>query len=290
VTNEGLDLAWAGCGMNLRVGKYFVCIFWLGAVILQPAHFCAAEEDVASIIRRSAEVNKRDWAAAPDFNNYERDRNKKGDKTYDVTMLYGSPYSRLIAVNGKPLSPSEQKEEQEKYDKAVKERQDESPSEKSKRIADYEADRKRDNNMMDQLTTAFNFRLVGQHHLYRHEVYVLKATPRPGYKPPNRDCEVLTGMEGTLWIDKKSFQWVKVEAHVIHPVRIEGFLAEVEPGTRFEVEKQPVAGDIWLTSHFSMRANARVLFVFSHTGEEDDSFFNYKRRGNDAYSSNLEMH
>jgi len=30
-------------------------------------------------------------------------------------------------------------------------------------------------------------------------------------------------MEGKLWIDEKTFQWVKVEATVIRPVSIEGF-------------------------------------------------------------------
>jgi hypothetical protein len=89
------------------------------------------------------------------------------------------------------------------------------------------------------MTIAFDFHLVGKRTLGGHQVFVLKATPRKDYKPPNRDCEALTGMEGTLWIDQKTFQWVKVEAHVIHPVRIEGFVAEVEPGTRFEVEKGP---------------------------------------------------
>jgi hypothetical protein len=80
-----------------------------------------------------------------------------------------------------------------------------------------------------------------------------------------------------MWIDQKTFQWVKVEAHVIHPVRIEGFLAEVEPGTRFEVEQRPVAGDIWLASHYSLRANAKVLLLFPHRGQEDDSYFNYHK-------------
>lgn len=50
-------------------------------------------------------------------------------------------------------------------------------------------------------------------------------------------------------------------AHVIHPVTIEGFLAQVQPGTRFEVEKAPVEGDIWLVTHYSMRASAKILFI-----------------------------
>jgi hypothetical protein len=246
------------------------------AILLCP-YFANGQENVASIIQHSAEANERDWAAVPEFDNSERDRTKDGDKTYSVTMLEGSPYERLIAVNGKNLSGAKEKEEQQKYEKAVAERHHESADQRSRRIAKYQADRKRDHTLIQQMISAFDYRLVGKRKLDGFRVYVLKATPRRGYKPIDRDSEVLTGMEGTMWIDQKTFQWVKVEAHVIHPVRIEGFLAEVEPGTRFEVEKRPVAGDIWLASHYSMRANAKVLLLFPHRDQEDDSYFNYHK-------------
>ena len=252
-------------------------ILFIFGVLLLWTHFTAARDDAAGIIRQSTEANKRDWAAAPDFDNFERDRTKAGDKTYAVTMLDGSPYERLIAVNGHDLSAAKQQEEQKKYQDAVAERQHESPDKRAERIAKYQADRKRDHTMLEQMTIAFDFHLVGKRTLSGHKVYVLKATPRKGYKPPDRDSQVLTGMEGTLWIDQKAFQWVKVEAHVTHPVRIEGFIAEVEPGTSFEVEKRPVTGDIWLASHYSMKANARIMFLIPHKGAEDDTFFNYHR-------------
>jgi hypothetical protein len=252
-------------------------ISWImGAMLLCPS-VSYAQVDVPTIIQRSSQANDRDWAAVPEFDNTERDHTKDGDKTYSVTMLYGSPYERVIAVNGQKLDPAKQKEEQEKYDKTVSERQHESADKRSERIAKYEADRKRDHTLIQQMTAAFDFHLAGKRRMNGFNVYVLKATPRKGYKPVDRDSEVLTGMEGTLWIDQKTFQWVKVEAHVIHPVRIEGFLAEVEPGTRFEVEKRPVTGNIWMASHYSMRSNAKVMLLFPHTGQEDDSYFNYHR-------------
>jgi len=244
--------------------------------------YLSAQEDAASIVKKSSEANDRDWAAAPQFDNSERDIDKNGDRTYESTMLFGSPYQRLIAINGRDLSPAKQKEEQKKYEDTVKERQHESPGKRSQRIARYEAERKRDYTLIQQMVVAFDFSLVGEDTLMDHPVYVLKATPRAGYRPPNRDSAVLTGMEGTLWIDRDTYQWVKVQARVVHPVRIEGFLAEVEPGTQFEIEKAPVSGDIWLTKHFSMKSNARVLLLFPHHGQEDDSFFNYHKAAKDS--------
>ena len=260
----------------------FINILGIMAATLLWFASAAAQEDVATIIRRSSEANNRDWAAVPEFHNYERDRNKDGDKTYAVTMLYGSPYERLIEVNGHPLPAAKQKQEQEKYDRAVAERQRESPEKRSQRIAKYQTERKRDQTLIEQMTTAFDFGLAGKRVLNGHRVYVLKAIPRKGYNPPDRDSEVLTGMQGTLWIDQQTFQWVKVEAHVIHRVRIEGFLAQVEPGTRFEVEKRPVTNDIWLASHFSMKSNAKVMLLFPHRGEEDDLYFHYQKADNTA--------
>ena len=84
-------------------------------------------------------------------------------------------------------------------------------------------------------------------------------------------------MQGKLWIDKATFQWVKVEASVIHPVSIQGFLARVEPGTRFEWEKGPVAGGVWLPKHFSVRSKAEILSFIRHKTHEDETYFNYQK-------------
>lgn len=248
-------------------------------MLLLAIQLASAQDNVGNIIRQSTEANTRDWEESPKFDNSEHDHTKDGDKTYAVTMLDGSPYQRLIAVNGHSLSTSEQQEEQKKYEKAVSQRRHESPEERSRRIAKYHAERQRDYTMFQQMATAFVFRLVGQSKLNGHTVFVLKASPRQGYKPPNRDSQVLSGMEGTLWVDEKTFQWVKVEAHVIHPVRIEGFIAEVEPGTRFEVEKRPVTSNLWLISHYSMKSIARIMLLIPHRGAEDDTFFNYHKAG-----------
>ena len=79
-------------------------------------------------------------------------------------------------------------------------------------------------------------------------------------------------MAGTLWIDTKTLQWVKVEAHVVRPVAIEGFLARVERGTYFELEKAPLSDGTWQFEHFAMRARAKVLFLFNHRSAVDETY------------------
>lgn len=229
-----------------------------------------------TIIQRSVQAIQKDWQALPQYDKFERDLDNHGSKTYQILMILGSPYRRLVKVNGAPLSPDDQKKEQDKLNRAVEDRCQESPSDRQHRIADYRKSRERDHQMMAQLTQAFNFQLEGSRTVNGRTTWVLQATPKPGYQPPNLETRALTGMRGKLWIDKATYQWVKVEAWVVHPVSIEGFLATVEPGTRFELTKAPAAQGLWFPTHFSERAKAEVLSFIGHNSRDDETYFDYE--------------
>jgi hypothetical protein len=193
-------------------------------------------------------------------------------------MMEGSPYQRLLLVNGKPLSPDDQSREDRKLQETLAARRAESRAERESRIAKYQSDRKRDHLMMQQLTIAFNFKLVNESRMGSYDVYYLHATPRKGYRPPNMETQALTGMKGELWIEKNTFQWVKVKASVIRPVSIGGILANVEPGTYFQLEKAPVAEGIWLPKHFIMKSRSKILFVLNHSTQADETYFDYQTK------------
>jgi hypothetical protein len=252
---------------------------WAGIVLAAGIWVATAGNDVRTIVQQSVAANDRDWAALPQFNHYERDGIGKRSRTYQVLMIAGSPYKQLVERGGKPISPAEQAAEKSKLERAIAERRAESPEARAARIGEYHEQRRQEHVMIQQLSAAFYFRMAGQGRLAGREVYVLEATPKPGYRPPNRDSKVLTGMHGKLWIDAHTFQWVRVEAEVIHPVSMAGFLARVEPGTRFELEYAPVADGIWEPVHYAMQLRARVLLMFGRRGREEESYFKYQKAG-----------
>ena len=71
---------------------------------------------------------------------------------------------------------------------------------------------------MLEMIRAFQFHLAGTETVDGRQCYRVEATPNPAYVPVNRDTKVLTGMQGTLWIDSSQYQWVKVTARVFRPV------------------------------------------------------------------------
>lgn len=249
----------------------------IAGIFLGSAPTFGQQPNAQAIIEKSVAVNAADFKAAVNFNWVETDKTGRSSKKSVVTMIEGTPYYRLIAMNGKPLSKSQETQEEKKQQQVIAQRRAETTEQRRDRIEKFKKERRRDNAMMEELTKAFNFTLLGQRTVRGYPAYALRAMPRPGYKPPSMELQVLTGMQGELWIDQKNFHWVKVTAQVIHPVSIEGFLAEVEPGTRFELDNMPVGdGSTWEASHFSMRSNARVFHLLPRESNEDDTYTEYK--------------
>lgn len=236
------------------------------------------EIPAAEIVRRSVEANQRDWKQLPDYDYYVHEHEGGRTRTYLSRMVLGSRYNQLIAIDEKPLSSQEAASEKERFEKELNAREHEGPTERQQRIRKYQKEIERNRFFIAQLGDAFDFVLSGTGTVAGHEVYVLTARPRRGYHPPNIQARALTGMQGTLWVDSKDFHWVKVRAEVVHAVSIEGFLARVEPGTRFELEQAPTAEGLWLPSRFMMETHAKVLFVFSHNEREEEIYSDYQKR------------
>jgi hypothetical protein len=236
-------------------------------------------------LKRSVAATQHDWNEAPNFVFTERDVEQKLDshgrvkssivKTYEVSMIDGSQYNRVIAINDKPLSAEQAKAEQAKMDAERQRRLQQSRSERAKRVAKYQKERSQDQAMLREMVAAFNWKLAGEETVNGRPTYVLNATPKPGYVPKTRDTKVLTGMKGKLFMDKATTQWVKVEAEVVHSVSFYA-VATVSPGTKFVLEQEPVGGGLWMPKHFAVNVNSSVFWM-SHNSNDDETYSHYRR-------------
>jgi len=233
--------------------------------------------DVQTIVQRWTAANRADFEAAAHYNYSERVHDDDGTRTYAVVMLYGSPYRQLVKNNGQPLSADDRRKEADALQKARRERAQESPEDRADRIHEYEKDREHAHRIIEEMPHAFQYTLSATRQAGSRKVYVLSATPRPGYQPQTTEAEVLAGMQGEFWIDTKTFQLVRGSAEVLRPVSIDGFLASVQPGTEFEVEQQPLDSGVWLPTHLLIHSRSSIVFVFHHHTIEDRTYFDYRK-------------
>src|ERR1700730_11205050 len=179
------------------------------------ASAAAPQPDATDIIRRSVQKIETDWKRAPEYSFVERDVENKRHapptvKTYEVLMIDGSQYNRLIAIDDRTLSSGEQAEEENKLRAEVLKRGHESDRERHRRITKYLKERDQSHAMLKEMVDAFDFRLAGEANVDGHGCWVFDAQPKAGYQAKNRETKVLSGMEGKLWIEKNQYQWVRV--------------------------------------------------------------------------------
>jgi len=251
----------------------------------------AAAESGDEIVAKSVSVTQQDWNKARRYSFIDHEvAAKRGasqpNKTERVLMIDGSPYNELVAVGGHALSKEQQDAEARKLARERTKRAHESAQDRKRRIARYLRERTQDHRMLAEMANAFEYTVAGEEMLEGHKVWVIKSSPKPGYVAHDREGRVLKNMDGGLWIDQATYQWVKAQAHVTRPVSMYGFLAKVKPGTRFELEQAPVSGTLWLPKRFVVTVRATALGIRNENSFNEDDFRDYQLQSQDVQAQN----
>jgi hypothetical protein len=247
----------------------------------------AQQPDPKEIVRRSVEIDHRTIELARNYTCQQREVLKHLDahgqvksteiKTWDITVLYGELYSRLIQKDDKPLNEKDEKKEQEKLDKFIARHKNESPEEQEKRAAKQKKEREQDRAFLRDVVNAYDFRIVGEEAVDGRPAWVLEATPVKDFHPTQPHADVLPKIKGKLWIDKQEYNWVKAEAEAIDTISFGLFLARVHKGSRFSFEQLRLNNEVWLLRRFYLNASARLLLFKNEGIEQEDIFSNYKK-------------
>src|SRR5262249_54946391 len=155
----------------------------------------------------------------------------------ETLILDGQPYRRNIERDSKPLPADEQRKEREKLDRAVAKLQKETPEQKQRRMEDYEKARRRERAFLLEVADAYDFKLEGNQNIDGHDVWIISGVPKPGYRAKTRDAADLRKIRGRLWIEKSSYQWVRLEAETTQTISFGVFLARLNPGAKLKFEQ-----------------------------------------------------
>jgi type II secretory pathway component PulJ len=244
--------------------------------------------DAREIVRRSIARDQKNASVARNYTFLERDVTRMLDRsgkpkkapeirTYDVTLLEGSPYRRLVARDDRPLPPQEERKEQDKLRKSIDERRKETPAERQSRIAEWERKQQHQRAPFQEIPDAFDLRLAGEETLNGRNVYVIAASPKPGYKPKLAAAAYFPKIKGKLWIDKQDSQWVKGEIETLDTISFGGILVRLSKGSRATFEQVRVNDEVWLPKQISVDLSARLLLVAGERAEVEIAFSNYRK-------------
>lgn len=256
-------------------------------VLLIAACGLAASQDPREIVRRAVNTMDQNLAATRKYTFLERSESRELDpdgrlktrriRLFDVTPLEGSPYRRLVGRDDHPFSPEEQRDEEKKLQDSIAQRRNETPSQRAKRIADWEKKQQHQREILREIPDAFNFRIIGEEKLDGRDAWVIEALPRPGYRPRNSVAALFPKLRGKLWIDKTGNDWVKTEAELTENLWWGLFLARLNKGARFAAEATRVNDEVWLPKHFIVEVSARLALFKRIRLQVETTYSNYRK-------------
>jgi hypothetical protein len=198
-------------------------------------------------------------------------------KTYDVLEIYGEQVRKLIAKDDKPLDPKEAAKEDEKIQKIIDKRRNESEEQRKKREEKEEKEREDGRKFVREIADAYDFKLVGTEVLDGREAWVIDGEPRPGFEPHLKEAKFLSKFHGRVWIDKTDLQLAKMNVEAVDTVSVGWVLARVHKGTRFMMEQARVNDEVWLPRHMTFKVDARVALLKGFNLDGEETFRDYKK-------------
>jgi hypothetical protein len=246
-----------------------------------------SQAQMQALLRVVADKDIENDKRQRDYTYIERDVEKKLDgkgqtkstetKTYEVLEIYGEQMQRLIEKDDKPLDAKEAAKEEEKIQKVMDKRKNESDSERRKRAAREEKDREDERKFLTEVADAYNFTLVGSESLGGRDAWVINGEPRPGFQPHMKYANLLPKFHGRVWIDKDDLQMARMDVEALDTISWGLFLARIHKGTRIVVEQTRVNDEVWLPLHVAFNVDVRVALLKDFRVDGEQTFRDYKK-------------
>jgi hypothetical protein len=192
-----------------------------------------------------------------------RDDNKVPDAHTVKLVIQTSQgdLSKTIEKDGHPLTPQQQKDDEQKIDAFVN---DASVREKQKH--DSEQDAEKANALTKLLPDAFLWSVTER----KGAETTLHFEPDPKFDPPSHEARVFAAMEGVMVVNTKQKRIRQLKGSLTRDVDFGyGLLGKLEKGGTFEIERTQIAPGVWdiTTTHIRIQGHA---LIFKSIGEQQD--------------------
>jgi hypothetical protein len=198
-------------------------------------------------------------------------------KTYEVLDIYGEQVERLTEKDDKPLSQKDAAKEEERIQKIIDKRKNESEKDRKKLEEREDKDREQGRKFVTEVSDAYNFKLVGTELVGGREAWVIDGEPRPGFVPHMKDARLLSKFHGRVWVDKADLQLSKMDVECLDTISFGLFLARFHKGSRLMLEQTRVNDEVWLPQHVTAKIDVRLALVKGFNVGLEQTFRDYKK-------------
>lgn len=208
-----------------------------------------------------------------------RKQTPRGTQTHLYVETNDAMAGMLIAQNDHPLSPEQQKAENDHLAWLVS-----NPEQLRKKHAREKEDADRTLRMVKALPNAFHYEYAGTQPgepnmgKVGDDLVRLKFTPNPGYSPPSHEEQVFAGMEGYLLIDVNEKRIARIDGTLYREVSFGwGIIGHLDKGGYFRVQQADVGQDSWEITSMALKMTGKILMFKSISINSDEVLSDFQR-------------
>jgi hypothetical protein len=231
----------------------------------------------------------------------DREINTKGElkkatvKVYEVFPLPNrEPVQKLISENGVPLSAEraakEDRRVQEEFLKAEREKEKD-----EKKVAQRRAERDKKRKEDKEGTEISPFLRACEFVSPRREMFAGRETivfdfrPRPGFRPKNREEDLISKLIGVVWIDPIDKQVIRLEARLSESFKMAGgLLFSLKSGAAVVVEQTRMVQGVWLPRFAQINLSLKFLLFGGGDYNKTIEWSDYKHFSGDVKGYKLD--
>lgn len=270
-----------------------IALALLGSVALQssPSPDFPSRKEFAAGVR---DALRRDAERLNAFTYLEHRRDVKISRLGKVTVgpprtfeVYpsagpGGAYKRLIAVDGKPLSPEELAERDAQHQKDLAEaaarEARETAGQRAARRRRAEEERQRRAQLIEDAVAVYQATIVGREQVDGAPVLVADLKPRADADVETREGRWMKRFAGRLWVAEADYQLVRLEMRAIEDVTIGwGVIGRLHEGSRLRYVRRRI-GETWLPAELTYEASGRTLLFRPFEIVATTTYSDYKKR------------
>jgi len=258
--------------------------------------------DVAALLRA---VSKNQDELELRFTEYSflqketnREINSKGEikkeksRVYEVFPIANrGPVMKLLSEDGVVLSgeraAKEENRVRKEFEEAEREKEkDEARAEKRR----LERQRKNEDEVeISHFLRACEFVSPRRERLRDREAVVFDFRPRPGFRPKNRQEDLISKLVGVIWIDPADQQVMRLEARLAEGFKMAGgLLFSLRPGAAFAMEQTRMAEGVWLPRFAQLNLSMKVLLFGGGDINRTIEWSDYKHFSGDVHDYKLD--
>jgi hypothetical protein len=246
-----------------------------------------SQEQMKDIIRQSADKDLENDKKQRDYTYTERQEEQRLDgkgkvkstetKTYDVMDIYDEQVQKLVAKDDQPLSEKDAKKEDDKIQKLIDKRKNESDSDREKRLKKEEKEHEEDRQFVHEVADAYDLKFAGIETIEGRENYIIDGDPKPGYQPHSKQGDILRKTRFRVWIDKDDLQVKKLDVLTLETISWGLFVARIHKGSRILIETTRVNNEVWLQQHVALKVDVRLALMKDFNVNVDITDRDYKK-------------